>query len=112
MTHIALIAAVCFIGASATRSFGQERFNEGLEVLGSMSNLQWTIPTAINDHGTLVGYAGHTGTAYGYRAFLWTRATGFRVIAEDVIARDINNRGDVVGSGVCLDDPSSSTACG
>lgn len=33
----------------------------------------------------------------GESAFVWTRTQGFTIIAENAVATDINDRGDVVG---------------
>jgi uncharacterized membrane protein len=66
-------------------------------VLGTVPGYDWTVPAAINNKGEVAGYAGRTWPRTGYAAFVWTPKQGFRVIAEDAYATDINDRGDVTG---------------
>jgi probable HAF family extracellular repeat protein len=54
-----------------------------------------TLPFALNNHGTIVG-AFLTEDQRSH-AFVWTAGTGFEVIAEDALAWDVNDRGQVVG---------------
>jgi hypothetical protein len=48
----------------------------------------------------------------GHNAFLWTRDGGFQLLAEDALATDINNRGDVSGYRfACTADPDGGGSC-
>jgi uncharacterized membrane protein len=75
---------------------GQSTLSE-MRVLGSFANAQWTIPTAINERGDVVGVANNLNHTGQDAAFIWTRENGFQLIAFDASVSDINNRGDVVG---------------
>jgi uncharacterized membrane protein len=88
------IVLTCTV-ASAQRNISTPTIET--EIVGSWNGLQITSPTAINNRGEVAGYAGPTGDSFGYDAFVWTRATGFQLIAEEAIALAINNRGDVIG---------------
>jgi uncharacterized membrane protein len=65
-----------------------------MEVLGSFPGSEWTLPNAINNRGHVVGGAMVDDVWF---AFIWTRERGFELIAESAFARDINDRGEVVG---------------
>ncbi len=76
------------------------------EIVGSLGEFAWTIPTAINNHGEIAGYVASTGTMAGFNAFLWTRQSGFQLLATDAVATDINNRGEVAGYSLeCVTEP-------
>lgn len=82
------------------------------EIVGSFGAIQWTVPTAINNQGDVVGFVSPTGTMAGNDAFLWTRANGFQRLAQDAVATDINNRGDVTGYRfACTSDPDGNGSC-
>src|SRR5687767_11224567 len=82
------------------------------ELVGSFGGVQWTVPTAINNQGVVVGSVSPTGTMAGHDAFLWTRAGGFQLLAQDAVATDINNRGDVTGYRFeCTADPGGGGSC-
>jgi hypothetical protein len=70
---------------------------------GSLDNAGSTQPLAINNRGEVVGFA--FGSDESAVAFFWSRRDGFRRIAPDAFALDINDRGDVVGTwGPCIDE--------
>ncbi|MGB2714140.1 MAG: hypothetical protein WBC51_08185 [Vicinamibacterales bacterium] len=82
------------------------------QIVGSFGGFQWTVPTAINNKGDVVGSVSPTGTMAGHDAFLWTRKHGFQRLAQDAVATDINNRGDVTGYRfVCTTDPDGGGSC-
>ena len=72
--------------------------------IGDFGGHTWNTPTAINNDGVVVGFslpADKEGTRF-YRAFVWTRETGTRMldqIAGDVrsAAFGINDDGQIVG---------------
>lgn len=72
--------------------------------LGTLGGHQWNTPTAINNHGTVVGFsllAGQDGTR-NYEAFIWTRQGGMHSLGKppgDIrsAAFGINDRGQIVG---------------
>lgn len=70
----------------------------GLLDIGALG--EFSVPTAMNDAGTIVGYGG-TGP-FGTRAFRWTRAAGIEDMGtlpnEFTWATDINRAGQVVGA--------------
>jgi len=63
----------------------------------------WNTPTAMNQGGDVVGFAGHPGdpTAGITHAFLWTRSAGMRLLNsapdDNSTATGINAAGQVVG---------------
>jgi uncharacterized membrane protein len=65
----------------------------------------FTIPTAINDRGAIVGDAFSSVSGH-HVAFKWNRARGFQKILGELRASpsDINNRGQVVGRMVPADE--------
>lgn len=82
------------------------------ELVGSFGGFQWTMPAAINNRGDVVGSVRPTGTMAGQNAFLWTRAGGFQLLAQDAVATDINDRGDVTGYRFeCTADPGGGGSC-
>ena len=104
--------AVVLTLSTAVQSAGQDRPQVETEVIGSFAGFQWTVPTAINNRGDVVGSVSPTGTMAGHNAFLWTRDGGFRLLAEDAVATDINNRGDVTGYRfACTADPDGGGSC-
>lgn len=93
-------------------SAGQNTPRVETEVIGSFPGFQWTVPMGINNGGDVVGFVLPTGTMAGQNAFLWTRDGGFQLLAEDAVATDINNRGDVTGYRlVCTTDPDGGGSC-
>jgi hypothetical protein len=92
-------------------AFGQA-LQPQVEVIGSYGGFQMTIPVATNNAGQVVGVVSHRGAVAGYSVFLWSRRDGFRIIAEDAVAADINNRGDVVGSWLeCIQHAGGGASC-
>lgn len=69
----------------------------------------WNTPTAINEHGDVVGFAGDASdpTAGVTHAFIWTRTGGTRLLNtasdDNSTATGINARGQVVGYYVASD---------
>jgi hypothetical protein len=68
--------------------------NESADI-GTLDEAGFTVPFAINNHGTIVGAVEYEDLRS--RAFVWTRRTGFEVIAEGARAWDVNDGGVVVG---------------
>jgi probable HAF family extracellular repeat protein len=75
---------------------------------GQLRAAWWNTPTAINDHGVVVGFLGDPRDVTGNitHAFLWSPRTGIqRLVPGDYTANDtdnstatgINNRGQIVG---------------
>ena len=70
----------------------------GMQNLGTLSAINGSRATDINDSGRVVGYSGP-------RAFLWDNTSGMRSLAdlpggiESNVANAINNDGQIVGSG-------------
>lgn len=74
--------------------------------LGNLGAEFWNTPTAINEHGDIVGFAGTPGDPEGnaFKAFIWTRRDGIKYLPPlvnlghvDSEAYGINERGQVVG---------------
>jgi hypothetical protein len=95
------ITATCSLVVSAAMfAFAQpsgEQTTIQTQVIGSFNGYQWTIPTAVNNQGLIVGYAQPTGTTAGVDAFIWSDRAGFQRLATDAVATDVNARGDVTG---------------
>jgi probable HAF family extracellular repeat protein len=72
--------------------------------IGNLGGHQWNTPTAINNHGKVVGFsllAGQDGTR-NYEAFVWTKEDGIRSLgkpAGDIrsAAFGINDKDQIVG---------------
>jgi len=80
-------------------------WNNGVPAdLGNLGGHTWNTPTAINNHGTIVGFAlraGQEGTR-NFQAFVWTRATGMKALpmaANDIRseALGVNDQDQIVG---------------
>src|SRR6267378_5628583 len=82
--------------------------NGGVTDLGTFPAPWWNTPTAINQHGDIVGFAGDPAFVEGdvLHAFMWTREDGLRPLKPlkgrtpqhvDSEAYGINERGQVVG---------------
>jgi probable HAF family extracellular repeat protein len=72
--------------------------------IGDLGAEFWNTPTAINQHGDVVGFAGSPGDPEGnaLHAFIWTKADGIRALGElpghtYSEASGINEHGQVVG---------------
>jgi uncharacterized membrane protein len=99
MPHAALVLLMIVAGAMEPSPAAAQARGASFEDLGAFPNAVVTYPRAINDRGDVVGYAYADGRDI---AFLWTRKTGYQVISYDVLATDVNNRGEVVGLlGIC-----------
>ncbi len=72
--------------------------------IGNLGGHSWNTPTAINNHGTVVGFAlraGQDGTR-NFQAFVWTSATGMKALpmaADDIRseALGVNDKDQIVG---------------
>ncbi len=85
----------------------------GVIDLGNLGGEFWNTPTAINQSGTVVGFAGVEGDPDGnaLQAFIWTESDGMQMLPGlpgdvDIEAYGINNSGVAVGlscdsAGVC-----------
>src|SRR5438445_3840907 len=82
--------------------------NGGLTDLGNLGALWWNTPTAINQHGDVVGFAGDPAFVEGnpLHAFIWTKDNGIKALKPlrgrvpqhvDSEAYGINEAGQVVG---------------
>ena len=81
--------------------------------IGNLGAEFWNTPTAINQAGTVVGFAGVAGDPDGntINAFIWTESDGIQLLPGlpgdvDIEAYGINNSGTAVGlscdpTGVC-----------
>jgi uncharacterized membrane protein len=95
MRHLVLLATSAFV-LSTVSVHAQPSLRLEMEIIGSFPGFQVTLPSAINDHGIVVGAVFGENTPQ--KAFVWSRNGGFQVIAENsAVAHDINNRGEVVG---------------
>jgi probable HAF family extracellular repeat protein len=70
--------------------------------LGNIGGDAWNTPTAINNHGVIVGFANTApGTDRVYEAFIWTKAGGMKSLGKipgDLrsTANGINEKGDKI----------------
>ena len=77
--------------------------------LGNIGGDAWNTPTAINEHGDVVGFANISpGSALNEHAFLWTSTAGIRdlgALPGDTTsdANGINNAGLIVGDSCASD---------
>jgi len=80
-------------------------WNNGVPTdLGNLGGHTWNTPAAINNHGTIVGFAlraGQEGTR-NFQAFVWTSATGMKALpmaANDIRseALGVNDKDQIVG---------------
>src|SRR6266704_1745793 len=82
--------------------------NGGVTDIGNLGAEWWNTPTAINQHGDVVGFAGDPAFVEGnpLHAFIWTRDNGIKVLKPlrgrvpqhvDSEAYGINEAGQVVG---------------
>jgi probable HAF family extracellular repeat protein len=76
----------------------------GVTDIGNLGAAWWNTPTAINQHGDVVGFAGDPAFPEGdiLHAFIWTKSDGIRPLPAlpghlDTEAYGINARGQVVG---------------
>jgi len=81
-----------------------------VEIVGTPSGYISVVPAAINNHGHVVGSAQRGAPTFESDAFFWSPETGFVIIALNVVATDINERGDVTVAGFDCSD--LDTACG
>lgn len=71
--------------------------------LGNLGAAWWNTPMAINEHGTIVGFAGDPADIDGTvtHAFVWTRKDGMRPLlppGTNSIAYGVNDRNQIVGA--------------
>jgi uncharacterized membrane protein len=97
MSTAGVLVALALTPLGGGETYAQETPRIQTDIIGSFGSYQMTVPTAINDRGDIVGYVSPTGTMAGVNAFIWTRESGFELIATDALATDINSRGDVTG---------------
>ncbi len=82
--------------------------NGGVTDIGNLGAQWWNTPTAINQHGDVVGFAGDPAFVEGniLHAFIWTKDNGIRHLKPlrgrvpqhvDSEAYGVNERGQVVG---------------
>ena len=82
--------------------------NGGVTDIGNLGAQWWNTPTAINQHGDIVGFAGDPAFVEGdiLHAFIWTKDNGIRHLKPlrgrvpqhvDSEAYGVNERGQVVG---------------
>ena len=95
-----LFTYVCAFLLVSTAAFAQGRGNVPTvsnEIIGRPVGYDTFDPTAINNKGEVVGFAQLLEGGYITRidAFLWSRPTGFTLIASDATAQDINERGEI-----------------
>jgi probable HAF family extracellular repeat protein len=100
-----LLVPICLASAPLLRAENVHAFlwsaKTGMQDLGTLGGTI-SYATAVNDHGTVVGYS---FTAEGAEhAFLWTAETGMQDLGipgdgfyNGSIARSINNRGEISG---------------
>ncbi|HZS61983.1 MAG TPA: hypothetical protein VFA43_22110 [Gemmatimonadaceae bacterium] len=74
--------------------------------IGGLGGTAWNTPMALNDEGTVVGFADLAGDQHGaapnFHAFVWSSRQGIRdleTLPGDVLSQGlgINNRGQIVG---------------
>ncbi len=96
MRKAAALASV-FTVLSAIAGSAQDQRPVTAEVIGSFDGRQ-TFPQAINNTGTVVGSVFTPETVSAFSSFIWSRRSGFKIIAQDSFATGINDRGEVVGT--------------
>jgi hypothetical protein len=96
MRTAALVASV-FTVLSAFTASAQDQGSVTAEVIGSFEGRQ-TFPQAINNTGNVVGGVFTPETPSGFSSFIWSRRSGFRIIAQDSFGTGVNDRGEVVGT--------------
>ncbi len=113
--HVAIgISGICDQAVGRYTAKHAVKWSKGnVTDLGNLGAEFWNTPTAINQAGTIVGFAGVPGDPDGntINAFIWTESDGMQLLPGlegdvDIEAYGINNRGTVVGlscdaTGVC-----------
>lgn len=99
------ISGACGIAIGDVSAAHAVVWNNGVPTdLGNLGGNTWNTPAAINNHGTVVGFAiraGQVGTR-NFQAFVWTAATGMKALpmaADDIRseALGINDKDQIVG---------------
>jgi len=68
-----------------------------IQSLGCLASQESSTALGLNAHGAVVGHCRNTHASPMYKAFLWTPAGGMVAIDGLAWARDINDRGAVIG---------------
>ena len=96
MRHFAT-ALACAIALAAMPARAQTPTIQAIELGTAVSGYD-TRATDINSSGVVVGHLWrHEATGSPFKAFLWTRTGGFRILVDHGFATDINDNGVVVG---------------
>jgi probable HAF family extracellular repeat protein len=99
------ISGACGIAIGGVSAAHAVLWQNGVPIdLGNLGEHAWNTPAAINNHGTVVGFAlpaGQEGT-HNFRAFIWTRATGMQALPvppSDTLseALGVNDKDQIVG---------------
>jgi len=99
------ISGACGVAVGDVSAAHAVLWENGLPIdLGNLGGHTWNTPTAINNHGTVVGFAlqpGQEGTR-NFQAFVWTKATGMQALPMapgDIRseALGINDKDQIVG---------------
>jgi probable HAF family extracellular repeat protein len=97
------ISGDCGIAVGGVSAKHAVLWDNGVPInLGNIGGDAWNTPTAINNQGTIVGFANRApGTARTYEAFVWTKAGGMKSLGKipgDLrsTANGINEKGDKI----------------
>lgn len=99
------ISGACGVAVGDTSAAHSVLWQSGVPInIGDLGGHTWNTPTAINNHGTVVGFslpAGQDGTR-NFEAFLWTEAGGIKRLGKlpgDIRAEalGVNEKNQVVG---------------
>ena len=98
-------SGVCEVAVGDMSAAHAVIWNNGVPTdIGNLGGHSWNTPTAVNNHGTVVGFslrAGQDGTR-NFQAFVWTSATGMKALpmaAGDIRseALGVNDKDQIVG---------------
>jgi len=99
------ISGACGVAVGGVSAAHAVLWENGVAIdLGSLGGHAWNTPSAINNHGTVVGFslpAGQDGTR-NFQAFVWTKSSGMQALpvpATDIRseALGINDKDQIVG---------------
>jgi probable HAF family extracellular repeat protein len=102
------ISGICSVAVGGASAEHALIWNNGVPTnLGNLGGQAWNTPTAINNHGVVVGFANTSGdmnAALNPMAFIWTQSGGIQAIAPvasagdtNDLAYDLNEKSQVVG---------------